>query len=288
MNWTLTLAVPAAVTVAMLYGPAWPKEKAGSIVPGRGVRSIELLERNGYSCPDGLLWENGGLWLADEGGQGLRRWTPEKTTLAHSRRPEIQSPEDLVTDGRGNYYYTDDSTGSVWRYRGGELTKLAGKEQGLVSTEGIALAADGRLLVGDGELHAIFEVTEGQARQVITGVHKPESLVFDKDGGLYIADNEEHLLYYWKDGSLEVVLRDREISPETIAGFGDGLLMTDSLHGRLYVFHRGRRPEVLASFGGALRKVHGVTPDGAGHVFVSVQTDLAQGNGHLFRLTLLP
>lgn len=289
MNFnTLWLLLPTAVLVVSTYAPSLPKGKAGSIVPGRGVKSIELMPANGYACPDGLLWDKHGLWMADEGGRGLRRWSERKTELLHAPRPDIESPEDLVTDGRGAYYFTDDSTGSVWRFREGLLTKLAGREQGLLSTEGIALSPDGRLLVGDGERHAVFEVSEGRVREVLRGVRKPESLVFDAAGGLYIADNEDHVLYHWRDGKLTVALRDPEISPETIAASSNGLLITDSRNGRLYRFHQDARPEVLASFGGALRKVHGVTADGGDHVYVSVQTDLPGAKGHVFRLTLSP
>jgi sugar lactone lactonase YvrE len=285
---TFWLALPTALLVATAYLPSLPKGKAGSVVPGRGVKQVELIERNGYACPDGLLWDAQGLWLADEGGQGLRRMRNGKTELMHPLREDVQSPEDIVTDGQGNYYFTDDSTGSVWRYHEGLLTKLAGVSEGLRSTEGIALSPDGRLLVGDGERHIVYEVTEREVKPLITGVKKPESLVFDAEGGLYIADNEDHILYYWRNGELTVALRDAEISPETIAASPYGLLITDSRNGRLYRFHRNAQPEVIASFGGSLRKVHGVTVDGDGHIYVSVQTDLPAAKGHLFRITMEP
>ena len=288
MNTTIYVSLAASLAgAAYLTLPPLQPGKSGSVLVNARNLRVEALPRNGYGCPDGLLWDRGALYLADEGAGLLRRWTKEGVSDLHPSSSKVVSPEDLVTDGRGTYYFTDDSTGSVWRYNEkAGLTEVAGRAQGLVSTEGIALAPDGTLYVGDGELHRIFSITPaGQVRTFLDGIRKPESLALDDQGGLYVADNEENKLYYVRDGETRIVLQDKDISPETILLTPSGLLITDSLHGRLYQMQPGSRPVVLASFGGVLKKIHGVTVDETGRIYVSIQTDLAHNKGHLFRLT---
>ena len=275
------------VGVGFTSVPSLTRERGGTIIPVHAGDRVEILARNGYDCPDGLLWRPDGLYLADEGGGRLRKWTPGGTTEFHAARLDIESPEDLVMDGEGNVFFTDDNTGSVWqRTPEGKLVEIAGPVQGLRSTEGIALMPNGHLAVGDGELHAIYEVSrEGQVSLMETGIKKPESLTYDDAGGLYVADNEDNVIYYLRDGQRTVVLADPKISPETILWTPSGLLMTDSREGRLYRWQRGNPPRVLASFGGVLRKVHGVTVDPAGQIYVSIQSDLAHRKGYIVRLT---
>lgn len=288
MNTTIYVSLAASLAAAAyLTLPPVQPGKSGSVLVHASNLRVESLPRNGYGCPDGLLWDRGVLLMADEGAGLLRRWTAAGVADLHVRTPHVVSPEDLVTDGQGAYYFTDDSTGSVWRYRERDgLKEVAGKAQGLVSTEGIALAPDGTLYVGDGELHRIFKISpSGLVTPHFSGIRKPESLALDEHGGLYVADNEDHKLYYVRDGEKRVVLDDAGISPETILQTPHGLLITDSLHGRLYQMQPGMRPVVLASFGGVLKKVHGVTVDGDGRIYVSIQTDLARNKGNLFRFT---
>jgi sugar lactone lactonase YvrE len=99
---------------------------------------------------------------------------------------------------------------------------VAGKDKGLISTEGIALAPDGSLLVGDGEQHVVFRVTrDGKVTEFLgraSGITKPESMVFDDKGNLYIADNADNVLYL-VDANHQLhrlVDRKESFSPETI------------------------------------------------------------------------
>lgn len=267
--------------------PSLTRERGGTVIPTHPRDQVEIVARNGYDCPDGLLWRPDGLYLSDEGGGRLRKWTPAGTAELHPASASIQSPEDLVMDSGGNTYFTDDSTGSVWkRAASGELVRLAGTAQGLRSTEGIALMPNGHLAVGDGELHAIFEITPaGEVKELAREIRKPESLTYDSAGGLYIADNEDNVIYYLHEGQRTVVLEDPKISPETILWTPSGLLITDSREGRLYRWRRGEPIQVLASFGGTLRKVHGVTIDPQGVIYVSIQSDLPHRKGYIVRLT---
>src|SRR6266576_7015819 len=109
----------------------------------------------GFGSPDGLVWHKGKLYLADEGGVALESWNRNegRKKLADAGFG-FQSPEDLVIDAQDNIFFTDDHAGGLWELTAdGKLRLVAGKEKGLFSTEGIALAPDGALLVGDGEEH---------------------------------------------------------------------------------------------------------------------------------------
>lgn len=267
--------------------PSLTRERGGSVIPTNARDRVEIVARNGYDCPDGLLWRPDGLYLADEGGGRLRKWTPAGTAELHPATTAIQSPEDLVMDEAGNVYFTDDNTGRVWkRAASGELLLLAGPAQGLRSTEGIAIMPNGHLAVGDGELHAIYEIApSGKVSELAKDIRKPESLTYDNAGGLYVADNEDNVIYYLHEGQRTVVLADPKISPETILWTPSGLLITDSREGRLYRWIRGEPLHVLASFGGTLRKVHGVTIDPAGVIYLSIQSDLPHRKGYIVRLT---
>lgn len=275
------------VGVGVTSLPSLTRERGGTVIPTHPRDQVEMLARNGYDCPDGLLWRPDGLYLSDEGGGRLRKWTANGTFELHAATPAIQSPEDLVMDEAGNVYFTDDSTGRVWkRSAAGELVELAGPGQGLRSTEGIALMPNGHLAVGDGELHTIFEITPaGVVSELAKEIRKPESLTYDNVGGLYVADNEDNVIYYLHEGRRTVVLADPKISPETILWTPSGLLITNSREGRLYRWNRGEPMQVLASFGGTLRKVHGVTIDSDGSIYVSIQSDLPHRKGYIMRLT---
>lgn len=275
------------VGVSFTTLPSLNRERGGTIIPTNPQDAVEIVPRNGYDCPDGLLWRPDGIYFADEGGGRLRKWTPAGTAELHRPTPSIESPEDLVMDEAGNTYFTDDNTGRVWKHAStGELVLLAGPAQGLRSTEGIALMPNGHLAVGDGELHAIYEVTQGgQVWEIVKDIRKPESLTYDNEGGLYVADNEDNVIYYLREGRRTVVLADPKISPETILWTPSGLLITDSREGRLYRWNRGEPVHVLASFGGVLHKVHGITIDPAGAIYVSIQSDLAHRRGYIVKLT---
>ncbi len=268
--------------------PPITRERGGTVIPAHAGDRVEILARNGYDAPDGLLWQPDGLYLADEGGGRLRKFTPQGTIELHRSESQVQSPEDLVTDQAGNLYFTDDSTGGVFkRSATGEFKQIAGPAQGLRSTEGIAITPWGTVIVGDGELHAIFEIgLEGQVTKFATGIRKPESMVFDEQGGLYVADNEDNMIYYLADGKWRIILKDADISPETILYTQGALLVTDSHAGRLYRFVRGERPEVLLSLGGIMQKIQGVTVDDHGIIFLSVQSDLKHKKGYILRLDL--
>ena len=113
--------------------------------------SILGTEHDGFTVPDGILWRQGRLYIADEGGSAFRIWNGRGrvATLCDSSIG-VLSPEDMAVDTQGNIYFTDDDAGGVWKINNySEAKQLVGRDKGLISTEGIVLAPDGNLLVGE-------------------------------------------------------------------------------------------------------------------------------------------
>jgi sugar lactone lactonase YvrE len=254
--------------------------------------SVLGTEKDGFTVPDGILWRHGRLYIADEGGSAFRVWTKGGgvTTLSDASRG-LLSPEDIAVDAHGNFFFTDDDAGGVWMVNDlGETRQLARKDQGLGSTEGIVMAPNGNLLVGDGEAHTVFSVSPAGQVSVFLGpsygIWKPESLAFDDKGNLYIADNDARVVYLvTPDKVVHRVINDREdFSPETI-WFSKGVLyITDSDHGKLFRYSPADDLEPIAVFGGKLAKVHGVTTDDSGALYVSIQSDLHGKKGYILKI----
>src|SRR6267378_3517450 len=246
-----------------------------------------------FGAPDGLLWRNGKLYLANEGSDALEVWSKEDglKRLA-DKKLGVLSPEDLVIDAEGNIFFTDDDAGGLWEVDAmGNKRLVAGKDKGLISTEGIALAPDGSILVGDGEQHEVFSVTRDGKVSVFLGkeygITKPESMVFDEKGNLYIADNEDNVLYLLDTNHKLHRLIDRRdsFSPETIFYSKGSLYITDSKDGKLYVYNPSEELRTIAAFGGQLKNVQGVTVDDGGNIFLTVQSDLKHNVGNIIEIS---
>src|SRR5882762_9198805 len=255
--------------------------------------SVFATSKTGFGAPDGLLWRNGKLYLANEGSDALEVWSKADglKRLADSSLG-VLSPEDLVIDSNNNIFFTDDDAGGLWEVDAkGNARLVAGKDKGLISTEGIALAPDGSLLVGDGEQHEVFRVERTGAVSEFLGkeygITKPESMVFDDKGNLYIADNEDNVLYLL-DGNHKlhrIVDRKESFSPETIFFSKGSLYITDSHNGKLYVYSPEEELKTIAAFGGQLKNVQGVTVDDQGDIYLSVQSDLKHKVGNIIEIS---
>jgi len=101
----------------------------------------------GFGAPDGILWNKGKLYLADEGGVALEVWDQnDGLKKLMDGQFGTKSPEDLVMNAQGDVFFSDDDAGGVWEVEAtGRQRLLAGKDKGLTSTEGIVLAPDGSI-----------------------------------------------------------------------------------------------------------------------------------------------
>lgn|SRR5438094_2703756 len=288
-RWTLSLFV----TLLALPGCRKLEDQGFVLVLDDAYRaSVVATSQVGFGAPDGILWHAGRFYFADEGGKAVRVWdgVAGMRTFGDSTAG-FSSPEDLVMDADANVFVTDDDTGDVWKVdSAGAPHLLAGKAQGLVSSEAIALSPDGDLLVGDGATHQVMRVTKGGDVSVFLGpeygITKPESMAFDSTGNLYIADNQDNILYLLDPQHHLHRLIDKRagFSPETIVASGDTLYITDSKSGRVYRLPPRGPLQTLATFGGTIRNVQGITPDDRGDLFITVQSDLKRRIGFVVRL----
>ena len=254
-----------------------------------GYRAEILLDHgDGISSPDGLLWSDNKLYIADEGGSAVRRWVQGQPmqTLADARSG-LSSPEDLALGQDGTLYVSDDDTGGVWRISPtGAVERVA---TSVTSSEGVAVTGGGMLLVGDPVRRRVLAVAPDGRQSPLTSraIVKAESFAFDGLGNLYIADNREQRLYLrTPDGALHApVANQGGFSPESLH-FARGILfITDSENGKLHRYTPQDGLATIAVFAGSLANVQGITSDGSGNLYVSVQSDLEGGRGYVVRLT---
>lgn len=255
--------------------------------------SVFATNKNGFGSPDGLRWNKGKLYVADEGAGALEVWSKDdgvKTLL--NAQFGVKSPEDLAMDREGNIFFSDDDAGGVWEVdASGKQQLVAGKDKGLLSTEGITVAPDGTILVGDADQHEVFQVSKAGAVSVFLGrefgITKPESMTFDDKGNLYIADNQDNVLYLLDTNRQLHRLIDRkdQFSPETIFYSHGSLYITDSQAGKLYVYTPNEELRTIAAFGGQLKNIQGVTVDDQGDIYVSIQSDLKNKIGYIIKIS---
>jgi sugar lactone lactonase YvrE len=262
-----------------------------AVEPG-WTAQVVASEKDGFGSPDGLLWADGSLYVADEGGHAVRAWKPgaRPATLADARQG-LASPEDIVRDSAGNLYFTDDTRGGLWRTDPlGWTRAVVAPKQGLPSTEGLGLSPAGDLVVGDAAGHRVLDVApDGRVSVLIgadRGIAKPESFAFDDEGNLYIADNRENILYLLtRDGRLHTVIADRgNFSPESLRFSGGVLFITDSDHGKLLRYTPDDGLIVIALFGGTFANIQGIAADESGSLYLSVQSDLKGRKGYILKL----
>ena len=255
--------------------------------------SVFATNKLGFGSPDGIVWHKGKLYLADEGGVALESWSKtEGLRKLMDSGFGVQSPEDLVIDSQDNTSFTDDDAGGLWELTAeGKPRLISGKDNGLISSEGLALAPDGSILVGAGEQHKVFRVTrDGNVTDFLGteyGITKPESMVFDDKGNLYIADNEDNVLYLLDSNrKLHRLIDNRDsFSPETIFFARGALYISDSRDGKLYVYKPDEELRTIAAFGGQLKNIQGITVDDGGDIYLSVQTDLKHKVGQIVEIS---
>jgi DNA-binding beta-propeller fold protein YncE len=254
--------------------------------------SVVGTNEDGFTSPDGLLWKEGKLYMADEGGNAFRIWSgPNHSITLCDASIGVMSPEDLVVDNQGNIFFTDDDAGGVWKIDNlGNSSRFVTPEQGPISTEGIVLNPDQSIFIGDGEVHKVFRVTQNGEVSVFLGeeygITKAESMVYTEKGDLYIADNEDNVLYLLTpDKKLHRTIENQPgFSPETIWYDKGVLYITDSRDHKLFRYTPEDGLRTIAIFGGVLQAVNGITTDDKGDIYISVQTDLKRRLGYVLKL----
>ncbi len=207
---------------------------------------------------------------------------------ADAPRQILQRPVAGVSDDSGRIYVTDMSRQAVYVFdeRAGEL-KIWDRAQGLTgfsSPTGIALGAEGEVLVTDAELGIVVRLgPDGEPRgEIGKGLLKrPTGIARDAQQGLiFVADTYAHDVKVFDSGGQLVQLigqrgeRGGEFNFPTHLAFARGeLYVTDSMNNRIQVFRADgevldRRFGGRGLYVGDLVRPKGVAVDGDGTVYV--------------------
>ncbi len=189
---------PAEATDGRIFFSDIPNEKVHSFNPVTGEATLAI-EESGRA--NGLMFAPSGALLICEGGnrQLTRKLGTEKTVLADQfEGKRLNSPNDLVLDGKGGIYFTDPRYGD--------------RDDMEMQIEGVYYLPRG-----------------GELRRVIDNMVRPNGLMFSPDKSiLYVADNGAKTVIAYRveeDGSLG---RIKKIADMAVDG------MTMDVLGNLY------------------------------------------------------
>src|SRR6266853_4909534 len=94
----------AIITLGLVFLTSCKLQKEGLVImtDASYKASVFATSKAGFGSPDGLLWRNGKLYLANEGSDALEVWSKEDglKRLA-DKKLGVLSPEDLVIDADG-------------------------------------------------------------------------------------------------------------------------------------------------------------------------------------------
>jgi len=210
---------------------------------------------------------------------GLTGDSPEQVVL---RRPQCG-----VVDAEGSIFVTDISRAAVYVFDKPdarlEVWDRASASTRFVSPIGIALGAQGEILVADAELHSVFRL-DRKGNPVGEFGHdvlkRPTGLARDPQRGrIYVADTHAHdIKVFADDGKLLEVIGQRGEgagefnSPTHLAFAFDKLYVTDTLNSRIQILDE--HGKMITKFGqrglyvGNLVRPKGVAVDNEGNIYV--------------------
>lgn len=171
------------------------------------------------------------IYLADLNLPGIWKSQAGKSSVyfqgSQMFRTPLNRPRCVAVDAEGRLYAGDSSTREVYRFDD------EGKPQPLTNSSigipmGIAVTADGDLLVSDLELHRIMKISlaadKKPAVEKYAEVPAPAGIALDGDGRLWVVSRGPSPLWrVGRDGKVETVIADRPFEfPNAVAIGKDG------------------------------------------------------------------
>lgn len=210
---------------------------------------------------------------------GLFDGAEEKVTL--------KRPQSGAVDAQGRVLVTDVSNHAVFVFdqAAGKLLvwEMAQETRKFVTPIGIAVGAEGQILVADAELGQVFRLAADGKPLGSFGkglLNRPTGLARDASRGrIYVADTHGHDIKVFDDAGvwLHTIARRGEGEdglnfPTHLAFAGGRLVVADSMNARIQIFDAdGRFVQTLGQRGlykGNLTRPKGVTVDGSGNIYV--------------------
>jgi sugar lactone lactonase YvrE len=237
--------------------------------PGPQSGSLEVYSQSGT-----LL---GTAWLSGSGTAALLNIDPGTVTAIGSG---WKAPSAIATDGAGNTYVADSTTGGI--YKNGGATAIA---SGFNAPSAIVVDGAGNLYVGDSGNSRIVEVpysgaSYGTPIVVTTGLLGPSALAINAAGDLYVADSgNARVLLLATGGGLAVGSNPSAVgtsftSTGTLStGFTKPVGIASDSNGNVYVADSGKilqvsiKNGVTTTIAQGLSTAAGVAVDPGGNVY---------------------
>ena len=292
MNFPQPLKIAVLVLTLLVAGCAQPRLVMNLADTGKGVPAKvwpeppeppryqyvgELTGEENFRADHGITFGKvvGALrWLV-----GLDGYNPNPVVL--------QRPQSGVVDEKGRIFVTDSNRQGVYVFDNVagqlEVWEMARLGYKFETPIGIALGANGEILVADAELHSVFRLDKkgdpvGDFGRDI--LKRPTGLARDPQRGLvYVADTHAHdIKVFSDDGTLLKTIGKRgegdgEFNFPTHLNFAaDKLYVTDTLNSRVQIFDTdGKMVQKFGKLGlyvGDMVRPKGVAVDSSNNIYV--------------------
>ncbi|HVA47322.1 MAG TPA: NHL repeat-containing protein [Pirellulales bacterium] len=198
------------------------------------------------------------VYLADRNLPGVWKSAGGKLSVyfqaSKQFRTPLNAPRCLAVDGEGRLYVGDSATREVYRFTAdGKPEPLTDGTIGIPM--GIAVTADGDLLVSDLEVHRIWKVTlsgEKPHTEKYADVAAPSGICLDADGRLWVVSRgTDALLRVDAKKKVEVVVPGRAFEfPHAVMIDGEGTaFVSDGYAKAVWKVPREGKPEKWAAGG---------------------------------------
>ncbi len=117
-------------------------------------------------------------------------------------------PGGIAVDRNGALILLDEKLGEVLRIMDNKIEKIATREQGIVSPEGIVIGKDDEIYVTDDLQGAIFKIgkTVEKIASRADGLINPEDITIGSLGNIYVTDNGARAVFKISNGKLTKIV----------------------------------------------------------------------------------
>ncbi len=212
---------------------------------------------------------NGDIYIADRQLPGIWLLRDGTTSVYYQAKKKFGTPLNavrcLAIDGDGKLLAGDSATRDIYRFNADGEEPIALTAGGIGIPMGIAVKADGNLLVTDLELHCVWKVAGGGGKpEKLAMVKAPTGITVDADGRAWIVSRGvDPVQRLNADGSLEKVVTGRpfRLPHDIVLDQKGGAFVTDGLGKAIWHVVEGTEPRKLVD-GDPLMNPVGISQQG--------------------------